>query len=60
MTGQQQERSYAYKEADRHGGVHEDYLGGEDDHGNHPIAVLSIRGVVTLMYVEIENHNMCE
>ena len=44
MTGQQQERSYAYTEADRHGDVHEGYLGGEDDHGNHPVAVLSICG----------------
>ena len=24
------------------GGVHVCYLGGEDDHGNHPVAVLSI------------------
>ena len=44
MTGQQQEIRYAYKEADRHGGVQEGYLGGEDDYMNHPVAVLSKRG----------------
>ena len=31
-------------EAERHGGVHKGYLGGEDDQGRHPVAVLSIRG----------------
>ena len=44
MTGQHQERSYAYKEDDRHGGLHERFPGREDDHGNHPVAVLSICG----------------
>ena len=49
MTGHQQERRYAYKEADRHGGVYEGYLGGGDDQGKHPVAVLSIKGELPLI-----------
>ena len=44
MTSQQQERSFAYMEADRHGGVHKGYLDGKDEQGRHPVAVLSISG----------------